>query len=797
MADLVRHVVASLGQKLKRRSRDKPAADADNHSWKTRRFQFQELDYKAQQIRLLRLLPMESGTETNHIACELRPFDFAETPPFSALSWAWGNNLHDIAQDICVNDAAFRISNPRLLDALHHLCRYLAQSTSTTGVPDWVWIDTLCINQQHQEERGHQVQMMASVYGRARKVISWLGSGDSAITSAFSFIAETVEAAKNSAKSQAQAGMLLGPESAPSAPPGASKDSTSSMGTTIVDPRLIHLFSLSNDIPKFFGMEYWHRLWIVQELVRSQPEHNIIMYGNDTMLFSDIQIFRDSWLEFLKRLQLLPQWVASLARTPGWEDIAASWPAYVHSMEDTLVVWSYYDFLRGISTSGDNLFYIVLAGAYISVDPRDKVFGFLGLASPTAQEQVHVDYSDAVENVYENWFIKVLMDWGSLEPLYFAGLASSTHIRPMEKLPSWVPDLRRSIRASPVWDATLERTLTAQAEKDLRFRFSALRTSLPCILGRHELRCDGVLAGQAASVFPIEYATGSLNLVPISDALSAASGDGVLPALSFLRSVFWALMCGVDRFNAAEAARRVNSAEWAVTQPEMSITHVGSEQFQLVRSMPIMQAVAKLVLQRGGGVLATGDSVLAALCVDSRRLGTNNVADMLLMLAFIRVYLSSATTQDIFALTSQLGPHDVKSPGGLNNILHLFLDGLGATQGAQGRVAPDFCDSGLSIERLLSSDAIPVMEQTLVRYLEAYEHTLFVTSDGMLGNGPRAMRMGDKVVLLDGVQMPFVVRPCARGHQLIGPCYVQGISNGEPAAAARRGELEPVEIVLV
>jgi hypothetical protein len=785
MADLVRRAASRLVEKWGSRPQHDSKAHTDDNSWKTRRFQFRTLDETTQQIRLLRLLPKSSEAATDTIACEIRLFDFAEAPPFSALSWAWGNSF-GIEENIRINNASFKVTNQSLIDALRHLRRYFTHPTSPAAAPDWIWIDALCINQANILEKNNQVGLVVFIYERARNVISWLGSGDPAITSAFSFIAETVQAARSSTKSRAEIEMLIGRKPVANAPDGAWEDSTNSMDT-IVDPRLIHLFSLSNDIPRFFGVEYWHRLWVVQELVRTRPEDNIVMYENGTMLFSDIQIFRDSWLEFLKRLQLLPQWEASLTRTPGWEDVAASWAVYVRTMEDTLVVWSYYDFLRGVSTSGDNLFYIVLSGAYISVDPRDKIFGFLGLGSPTAQKQVRVDYVEEVKDVYRKWFTEVLLDWRSLDPLYFAGLNSRTHSLPMEGLPSWVPDLRRSIRESPVWDATLGRTLESEG-KGLRFQFSASGTLLPFKFEEHGLRCCGILASQAASVLPVERV--NLNITRIRNALAGFSGNEDLSTLSVLGSVFWALMCGVDRFNAAGAARRLESVERTVTRPETSMS-IGSEQFQLVRSMPLMQAVAKLTLQRSDSTLATDDSVLTALCTESRRLGTDTVADALLVLAFIRIYLSSVATQDVSTLASQLG---LGPNCDLSSILRFFLRGFGAAAQDQ-----DAAVGSVDIERLLHSEAIPRMQQTLARYLEAYEHTLFVMNNGMIGNGPRAMRTGDQIVLFDDVQMPFIVRPLplGRGHELVGPCYVQGISDGELATAARRGEVEPVEIVLV
>jgi hypothetical protein len=38
-----------------------------------------------------------------------------------------------------------------------------------------LWIDALCINQRDVQERSHQVQHMAKIYGSAKQVLIWLG----------------------------------------------------------------------------------------------------------------------------------------------------------------------------------------------------------------------------------------------------------------------------------------------------------------------------------------------------------------------------------------------------------------------------------------------------------------------------------------------------------------------------------------------------------------------------------------------------------------------------------------------
>lgn len=40
----------------------------------------------------------------------------------------------------------------------------------------YYWIDAICIDQENELDRGHQVGMMGDIYGGASRVIAWLGS---------------------------------------------------------------------------------------------------------------------------------------------------------------------------------------------------------------------------------------------------------------------------------------------------------------------------------------------------------------------------------------------------------------------------------------------------------------------------------------------------------------------------------------------------------------------------------------------------------------------------------------------
>jgi hypothetical protein len=117
-------------------------------------------------IRLLRLMP--STVKSADIHCELFEYSLQnpceETHLYEALSYVWGNpekklpiHIHNQSFDVTVNlhAALLRLRN-------HSMERIL-------------WVDAICIDQENQEEKEHQIQSMAKIYGQAHCVVVWLG----------------------------------------------------------------------------------------------------------------------------------------------------------------------------------------------------------------------------------------------------------------------------------------------------------------------------------------------------------------------------------------------------------------------------------------------------------------------------------------------------------------------------------------------------------------------------------------------------------------------------------------------
>ncbi|KAK9415214.1 putative HET domain-containing protein [Seiridium unicorne] len=73
-------------------------------------------------------------------------------------------------------------------------------------------------------------------------------------------------------------------------------------------------------------------------------------------------------------------------------------------------------------------------------------------------------------------------------------------------------------------------------------------------------------------------------------------------------------------------------------------------------------------------------------------------------------------------------------------------------------------------------------EEYLIRSEETIDGTpscMFSTVEDYIGKGPSNMVNGDWIAILYGCRLPVVLRPFWSYYRLVGPCYVDGLMNGE------------------
>ena len=114
-------------------------------------------------------------TGLNTLTCQLIRAPLSDRmPPYAALSYFWGPTTSPAT--ISCNGMALEIQ-PSLLTALTTIQNHHPAVLSTGG---YIWADGICINQEKESkaadaDKSHQLPLMADIYRRAQHVIVWLG----------------------------------------------------------------------------------------------------------------------------------------------------------------------------------------------------------------------------------------------------------------------------------------------------------------------------------------------------------------------------------------------------------------------------------------------------------------------------------------------------------------------------------------------------------------------------------------------------------------------------------------------
>jgi len=170
---------------------------------------------------------------------------------YAALSYVWGPSTQN--KQIRLDGHMCAVTD-NLYAALQQLkrCEAVKQGLS-------VWVDALCIDQADLEERAAQIQLMHQIYARAQHIMIWLGPEVPWTKPAFTaihWIADQHYEEMEQVKARQSLLPLLYPSTFPNTLPFKA----------IVMLGLWHLFSLP----------YWRRVWIVQEAALTKSESPVV-----------------------------------------------------------------------------------------------------------------------------------------------------------------------------------------------------------------------------------------------------------------------------------------------------------------------------------------------------------------------------------------------------------------------------------------------------------------------------------------------------------------------------------------
>ena len=120
---------------------------------------YTQLDSPSNQIRLLELTASTTSvacTSDQFIHCRLTVHSLDFRPTYTALSYTWG--IDATRYSLIIDGATLLITAN-----LHVALQRIAEDNRVVDIVR-LWIDGICINQNDDEEKSSQVQMMQSIY---------------------------------------------------------------------------------------------------------------------------------------------------------------------------------------------------------------------------------------------------------------------------------------------------------------------------------------------------------------------------------------------------------------------------------------------------------------------------------------------------------------------------------------------------------------------------------------------------------------------------------------------------------
>lgn len=139
-------------------------------------FDYEPLD-PPNTFRTFTLLP---GSSSEPVQCTINNRALDDGTPYEALSYVWGKET-DRTNIVC---------DGKELKVPQNLSDFLFQLRSPTEARI-LWADSICINQNDENEKGSQIRLMRSIFQEATKVLVWIGTDSSGVAKlAFDFAYE-------------------------------------------------------------------------------------------------------------------------------------------------------------------------------------------------------------------------------------------------------------------------------------------------------------------------------------------------------------------------------------------------------------------------------------------------------------------------------------------------------------------------------------------------------------------------------------------------------------------------------
>ena len=366
------------------RSEDVPTLAPMNLEKWQQPYTYSPLDSKADEIRLLTLLP-DVFSAPIRITLETHKLTEETQPVYEALSYVWGSTDDPITINVGRQGNDILAVTQNLGSALRHL--------RSADKPRIFWVDAICVNQQDLDERSRQVEKMGSIFRLASRVVAWLGDEKDDSTYALdllAFIASQVEVDWNIHEMKPAR--------------------RSGVDDTWADRRIPWSLNGKDSMALYslLHRSWFERVWIRQEILLAN-EDAIMQCGLKTILW---EVFRNALFGYFYKSKLV---------------LLTNHKLVSLSARDKMIFE-----LCNVRTLD---FSTILQEARLGKcsDPRDKVYALLSLGD--GRLNLKADYTKSTAEVYKDLVLRYIADYGDFDILRYC----EPHSQPTQ-LPSWIPD---------------------------------------------------------------------------------------------------------------------------------------------------------------------------------------------------------------------------------------------------------------------------------------------------------------------------------------------------------------------
>ncbi|KAJ9161183.1 hypothetical protein NKR19_g2486 [Coniochaeta hoffmannii] len=327
-----------------------------------------------------------------------------EEARYTAISYTWGDPY--VTDPILVAGQNFEVTT-NLAACLRRLAiRQAAKDPAEEGLN--LWVDAICINQDDVVERNAQVLRMKDIFPHAEKLIVWLGEEGPNTGLAVERIHDVTRFVEAFATDEEGSGFH-----------GARKKVPEHIYVRSTDE---HEMAIRSGVMDLYERDWWKRTWILQEVGLSK---DVVVHCGSYEMELDLL---ESFHEFTAFLMM--ESPELLFETAGGEGMQM-----VDIEKLPLGVLNLKDDLQDAYESTLHIFLDSTKG-HKATDPRDKIYGILGLSTDFRSGGIYPCYERPLQHVFLDVVKAHLEKYDSLDILDQCYFSHTVELG----LPSWIPN---------------------------------------------------------------------------------------------------------------------------------------------------------------------------------------------------------------------------------------------------------------------------------------------------------------------------------------------------------------------